>query len=271
MAKPVRILCVDDEANVLKALQRLFMDDNYEILTATSSRQGIAILEQYDSIPIVISDYRMPEMSGIDFLREVCERWPNTIRIVLSGYADAATVVAAINEGQIFKFIPKPWNDDELRITIRNVIEGYFIRKRNKQLTKELQERNEDLRRVNDTLEALVEERTADLKFHNQVLARSQRILDELPVAVVGVDSNSTIVQCNRKAFEWLSQDGQGIMGMKLQETSLRTIQPLISHTEQQSSVSFQATILSVHFKVMIQCMMGTDDLEGIIIVLDKE
>ncbi len=143
MAEHVTILCVDDEANVLKSLKRLFLDEDYEILTAESGKEGLVLLEQRQPVQVLISDYRMPAMDGVAFFKQVHERWPDTVRIVLSGYADTAVVVAAINEGQIYKFIPKPWNDDELKVAIAQALEWYFLVKAKNEL-------NEQLRQAND-------------------------------------------------------------------------------------------------------------------------
>lgn len=199
MEELVRILCVDDEANVLKSLERIFMDDEYEILTALSGQEGMALLEASQPVHVVISDYRMPEMNGVDFLSMVCSQWPDTVRIVLSGYADTAAVVSAINEGQVYKFIPKPWNDDDLRITIGNAVERYFLARKNIRLTRELQEKNEELNRVNYNLERLVAEKVSRVMFQNCLLTRAQQILDCLPVAVIGLDMKGMVVQCNRE------------------------------------------------------------------------
>src|SRR6266536_904479 len=109
MDEQIRILFVDDEKNVLRSLERTFLDEDYEILTATTGAEGLAVLQNNSPVQVVISDYRMPEMNGVDFLRKVCNQWPETVRIVPSGYADTASIVSAINEGQIYKFIPKPW------------------------------------------------------------------------------------------------------------------------------------------------------------------
>src|SRR6185369_152755 len=125
--EPVKILCVDDERNVLRALERIFLDDDYEIVLAGSGDEGLKIMEESGPFQVVISDYRMPAMNGVEFLRVVYERCPETVRIVLSGYADTGAIVAAINDGHIYKFIPKPWNDDELRVTIQNCLERYFL------------------------------------------------------------------------------------------------------------------------------------------------
>ncbi len=204
MAENVTILCVDDEANVLKSLKRLFLDEEYEILTAESGKEGLILLEQHQPVQVVISDYRMPEMDGVAFFKEVHTRWPETIRIVLSGYADTAAVVAAINEGQVYRFIPKPWNDDELKVTIAKAVERYFLVETNNQLTMELQRANYELSRIAAQLEEKVTERTEELLFQNKVLRHSQVILNILPMGVVGFDRDGVLVQRNRFAEEVL-------------------------------------------------------------------
>jgi two-component system NtrC family sensor kinase len=205
MDEPVRILCVDDEINVLRAIERIFMDDEYEIMKATSGAEGLEILKEVSPIQIVISDYRMPEMSGVDFLREVRDYWPETVRIVLSGYADAATIVAAINEGRIYKFIPKPWNTDELRVTIENALERYYLNRRNIELTMELKEKNDELNRINSCLEKTIAEKTAEVMLQNRILLQAQTILHHLPVGVITANPDGIVIQCNREAERILS------------------------------------------------------------------
>jgi two-component system NtrC family sensor kinase len=213
MDEQVRILCVDDEVNVLRSLERMFLDDDYELLIASSAAEGLEILERIKPVQIVISDYRMPVMNGVDFLREVCIKWPDTVRIVLSGYADTAAIVAAINEGQIYKFVPKPWNDDDLRVTVVNALEKYQLQKHNAQLLEELSRSNEELIMMNENLEQIVAERTEELLFRNRALGAAQNILDVLPVGVLGVDTEGTVVQCNRSAARLLELDEYNIIG----------------------------------------------------------
>lgn len=200
MSEQGKILFVDDESNVLRSLQRLFMDEDYELFTAPSGEEGLEILRAESDIQVVVSDYRMPEMNGVDFLKEVYEHWPNTVRIVLSGYADTGSIVGAINEGQIYRFIPKPWNDEELKIHIAKAFEIYFLREKNRKLAGKLQETNEELRLINENLEERVRERTDEVLFQNTVLKNSQNILDSLPVGVIGLDDSGLIVQCNKLA-----------------------------------------------------------------------
>jgi len=201
MEEPTRILCVDDEPNVLRSLTRLFLDDPYEILTALSGAEGLLILDRSGTVPVVISDYRMPGMSGVEFLGEVRKRWPEAVRIVLSGYADTGAIVSAINEGQIYRFVAKPWNDDELRITVANALERYDLGRRNLELAEELRRKNDELTALNQDLERRVVERTEALTTQNRRLTESLGILDNLPMAVVGMDPQGTVFQCNRKGM----------------------------------------------------------------------
>lgn len=201
MGEPIRILCIDDEQNVLRSLTRIFLDDPYEILTATSGAEGLLILAQSGTVPVVISDYRMPGMNGVEFLSEVRKRWPETVRIVLSGYADTGAIVSAINEGQIYRFVAKPWNDDELRVTVANALERYDLGRKNLELTEELRRKNDELTTLNRDLERRVIERTEALTTQNRLLTESLGILDNLPMAIVGMDPQGTVFQCNRKGM----------------------------------------------------------------------
>ncbi len=205
MDEPIRILCVDDEVNVLRSIERIFLDDEYEILKATSGAEGLEILNNVSPIQLVIADYRMPEMSGVDFLREVKQFWPETVRIVLSGYADTATIVAAINEGHIYKFVPKPWNSDELKVTVENALERHYLNRKNRELTVELKEKNEELNRVNSNLEKTIQEKTAEILLHNRILRQAQTILHNLPVGIISANADGIVIQCNSEAERILS------------------------------------------------------------------
>ncbi|MDX9715608.1 MAG: response regulator [Dissulfurispiraceae bacterium] len=196
-----KILCVDDEIGVLNSLKRVFMDEDYIFFTAQSGREGLEILRT-ESPQIIISDYRMPEMNGIDFLRQVRQISPETVRLVLSGYADTASMVEAINEGEIYKFIPKPWNDDELKVTVANAVERYQLYKRNMELTLELQKKNAELLMLNTQLQKLLDEKIMHLNFRNEILIKHQNILDALPVGILGIDPNNVAVLINKKWIE---------------------------------------------------------------------
>jgi CheY-like chemotaxis protein len=112
------LLLLDDEENILRALTRLLRRDGYKILTASNAREAFELLGRHE-VHVVISDQRMPDISGTEFLSQVRALYPDTERLVLSGYTDLRTVTEAINRGAIYKFLTKPWDDEELRREIR--------------------------------------------------------------------------------------------------------------------------------------------------------
>lgn len=213
MSSQTRILCVDDERNVLRSLERIFWDDDYLIMTAGSGEEGLRLLAEAPQVQVVISDFRMPGMNGVEFLKEVYRRHPDTLRIVLSGYADTAAVVAAINEGKIYKFIPKPWNDDELRMTVAKALEHFAAQHRSLRLAEELGRKNEELAALNAHLEQMVQERTAELRRQNLSLNYANLVLDQLPVGVVGLSPRGLVTQLNREAAELLAVEREPALG----------------------------------------------------------
>lgn len=117
---PLRtLLLVDDEENILRAIMRTLRTEGYRILTAANANAALEILRAHD-VNVVVSDQRMPGLAGTDFLAAVKEKYPDVLRILLSGYSDAAVITSAINRGTIYKFLTKPWNDEELRLEIRS-------------------------------------------------------------------------------------------------------------------------------------------------------
>lgn len=129
------ILLVDDEPNVLAALQRALMDEPLVFHTAQSGKEGIASL-QTQRFKVVISDERMPGMGGAEFLSIVKERFPESVRMMLTGHASLETTMKAVNSGEIYRFFVKPWNDIELKLAIRSAIEKYDLEEENRRLLK---------------------------------------------------------------------------------------------------------------------------------------
>ncbi len=156
------ILLVDDETNILKALHRLLRPEGYRILTAESGADALALLAR-ESVDLVVSDMRMPEMDGAVFLAKVRQTWPDTVRLLLTGHADMAQTVSAINQGEIYRFIAKPWNDQELIIIVRQALEQLYLKRENFRLQQLTAEQNEALKQANNTLEQKVAQRTAEL------------------------------------------------------------------------------------------------------------
>ncbi|MDD2883778.1 MAG: ATPase, T2SS/T4P/T4SS family [Dechloromonas sp.] len=139
-----RLLLVDDEPGIVKALSRVFRQENYEVVTAGNGEEGLRLLAAH-TVHLVISDFLMPGMDGARFLREVKSRSPDTLRIMLTGHANTDAVMGAINEGAVYKFILKPWNDDDLRVTVALALEQYDLITRNRALKAENDKKTKEI------------------------------------------------------------------------------------------------------------------------------
>lgn len=157
------LLFVDDEANILNSLKRLFRPLGYRILTAESGAAGLQVFGQ-NKIDLVISDMRMPEMSGAQFLEQVRARWPDAVRILLTGYADVTSTIDAINKGEIYRYISKPWDDNDIILTVRHALERKNLECEKERLEALTLKQNEDLKDLNANLEAKVRERTEEVR-----------------------------------------------------------------------------------------------------------
>ncbi|MEW6601457.1 MAG: response regulator [Nitrospirota bacterium] len=141
------ILLVDDEPNVISSLKRALMDEPYIIMTANSGIEGLNILKE-KRIKLVISDEKMPGMSGSEFLSAVKNLFPDTIRIILTGHASIQAAMNAVNNGEIYRFFSKPWNEIEIKLAIRSAIEKYDLEKENKRLLKTVKRQEGELRQL---------------------------------------------------------------------------------------------------------------------------
>lgn len=157
------LLFVDDESNILASLRRLFRPLGYRILTAESGAQGLAIFDS-ETIDLVISDMRMPEMDGAQFLEQVRLKSPNTIRILLTGYADIASTIDAINKGQVYRYIAKPWEDNDICLTVRHALEQKMLAREKERLEALTLKQNEELKDLNANLEEKVKARTEEVR-----------------------------------------------------------------------------------------------------------
>lgn len=166
------LLCVDDEPLILSALKRVFRSTGHRVLTAES---GAAALEMLacESVDLVMSDMRMPVMDGAQLLEQVKERWPHIVRLLLTGYADVNSTIAAINRGQIQRYITKPWNDDEIQLVVRDAFERLALLEDKRRLEILTLRQNDELKTLNASLESKVEERTAELSVANDRLRKN--------------------------------------------------------------------------------------------------
>jgi len=170
---PRTLLLVDDEENILSSLRRLFRKDGYRVLCASSGQEGLDILKQESAVDVIMSDQRMPQMTGTVFLRQAREISPDSIRIVLSGYTDLESVTNAINEGAVYKFLTKPWDDEILRLSIREALQHKWAMDENRMLQTMLVEVNAEfassIERLNSELQAVRQQQTTLLAFFQQL------------------------------------------------------------------------------------------------------
>jgi FixJ family two-component response regulator len=204
------LLLVDDEENITSALTRLLRRDGYTIYRASSGQEGLALLAQH-KFGVIISDQRMPEMTGTEFLSKVKELYPDTVRVVLSGYTEFTSITEAINRGAVYKFLTKPWEDDLLRAHIQEAFQRYEMKMENARLAQELQQANDELKRINHELEQRVEYKGREIVHNLEILRVSQEILEMIPLAAIGLDNEGLIVVANRMAHQLLSSNGKPI------------------------------------------------------------
>jgi len=156
------VLFVDDEVNILKALQRLLRHEDLEVLCAARAAEALDLLDRTPA-QVVVTDQRMPEMTGVDLLSAIRERHPDMVRMMLTGFTEMNVAVEAINRGEIYRLITKPWNDDELKATIRQAFDHYELKSEIRRLNQVTREQNFKLQDMNRNLEGKVRERTKQL------------------------------------------------------------------------------------------------------------
>lgn len=162
MSDPATLLFVDDEPSILSSLKRLFRPHGYQIFTAEGGAAGLEILDK-EEVDLIISDMRMPVMDGARFLEQARLNKPEAVRILLTGYADIESTIAAINQGQIYRYINKPWDDNEIVLLVRDALERRRLERENGHLNSVVERQNAELRELNAGLEQKVAERTAEL------------------------------------------------------------------------------------------------------------
>jgi len=151
---PYKIMIVDDEPANLRVLERLFRPD-YRVVTAPSGAEALALLEQND-VALLISDQRMPEMTGIELMTKTVDIRPHMVKILLTGYTDVGEIIAALNSGLVYRYLTKPWNNDDLRLTVSRALGHYEMMKAKHQLGMENQRLRGMLQEISEIASAVV-------------------------------------------------------------------------------------------------------------------
>lgn len=224
------LLLVDDEEDITAALARLLRGDGYKILRAHSAREGLELLTQH-TVGVIVSDQRMPEMTGVEFLSQVRGLYPKTIRMVLSGYADLNSVTDAINRGAVYKFLNKPWENDALCATVHDAFRHYELKQEEERLAAEIQLAREQLERINQELAASVarkENQIQHISHYDALTGLPNRLLfyDRLQQVLEQAqrdDRMAAVVLLNLDRFKQVNDSfGHPIGDQLLQSVALR-------------------------------------------------
>ncbi|WP_317202944.1 EAL domain-containing protein [Janthinobacterium sp.] len=205
------LLLVDDEQNIVSSLKRLLRRDDYQIFTANSGQEGLDLLAQHE-VDVIVSDQRMPGMIGADFLRAAKQLYPGTIRIMLSGYTELQSVTDAVNEGAIYKFLTKPWEDELLRGHIAEAFRLKEISDDNERLNLEVRTANHELAAANRKMEDLLQQKQQQISRDEISLNIARELLQFLPLPVIGMDDDGMIAFINAAA-ETLFRGGGALLG----------------------------------------------------------
>ncbi len=186
------ILFVDDEQSILNSLARLFRNSAYRIMTASSAGEAWKILKDHP-IHVIVTDYRMPGINGVELLKRVKMVYPGIIRIMLTGYADTAAVMEAVNQGAVYKFIAKPWNDDELRLAVRLALAQYDLMAENKRLK---DDRTEQIKNIDKLSKFINQSRLADQMLES-------RLIREQDVSKARIFKYRPVKRCLKFSIKW--------------------------------------------------------------------
>jgi diguanylate cyclase (GGDEF)-like protein/PAS domain S-box-containing protein len=229
--KPPRtILLVDDEPNIVSALKRLFRKDGHQILTANSGAEGLDILSK-QRVDLIISDQRMPGMTGVEFLRAAKVNYPDTIRIVLSGYTELQSVTDAINEGAVYRFLTKPWDDEQLRAQVQKAFELTGLHEENRKLDIKIRAVNQELVAANRQLNDLLNATRTQANRERTSLEIVREVLEHIPSPVIGVDDEGLIAFVNAAAQQ-LFKTAAPLLGNNLSD-ALPAIDEALGHIEE--------------------------------------
>lgn len=215
LKKPQRtLLLVDDEPNIVASLKRLFRRDGLLILTAGSGAEGLDMLSKY-KVDVIVSDQRMPGMTGIEFLRAAKASHPDTIRIVLSGFTELQSVTDAINEGAVYRFLTKPWDDEQLREHVQQAFAYKELQEENQQLNIKIRTTNQELVAANRQLSEVLQQAHHQLGRDETSLAIMREALQHIPLPVIGVDNDGLMALVNAAAERLFAREGP-LLGIEL-------------------------------------------------------
>jgi CheY-like chemotaxis protein len=214
MSEPLpRILVVDDEEAILETMTYTFQDE-YEVQTSTDARKALELLDTQAPFAVVLTDQRMPDMSGVEFVAEVFRRHPATVRMILTGFSDIEAIIQAINDGHVYAYITKPWEPEQLKQLMKQAVEHYKLTVENERLLA-------DLRKANVFLEA---------------------VMDELDTGAIALDADGVVQAINRPVREYLGL-GDDVRGRRFSDLltlpGIERIEQAVREAEREEGVAY--------------------------------
>ncbi|MCL5265461.1 MAG: response regulator [Chloroflexi bacterium] len=265
------IVLVDDEQNIINSLQRLLRREGYQIVTSTSGQQALDLLDQLakhgGSASVIVSDFRMPGMDGVKLLSLVREQFPETVRIILSGYADAETVQSAINEGQVYKFIAKPWDDDELKELVRSSTKQFETIANARTVLGRASALQKEAERVGLTLfpsppneedgelDQSISSSEPPSENDNSTFSVWQQVVSNLPAAVIGVDRDGLVAMANPYVQRLLGIDRRTILGSSFSDSLPSQLVDLVREAAGADSGRSMARVIVHGRSVKVECV----------------
>lgn len=217
---PLKIICIDDESNILQALKRTLRTESYEVVTTTSPEE---LLEQISTsaFAIMITDQRMPDIEGTKLLDIVKQVSPDTIRILLTGYTDITAATEAINRGSVYRFLTKPWDDDMLRLTLQQAMKDYSQGKDTKSSSERAKQKNSELSELNKILEVQLREKLQQIDQLNYQL--NGALIESIKTMAFATKEHNTIIAAHSKRVALMAT--QIALQMNLPELQVNQIE----------------------------------------------
>jgi len=257
------LLLVDDEDNILSSLKRLLRRDGYTILTACNAAEGLKRLAETE-VDVILSDQRMPGMTGVEFLRRAKELYPDSIRMVLSGYTELQSIIDAVNEGAIYKFLTKPWDDERLRGHVAEAFRQKDLADENRRLATQVENANTDYIELTARLEHVITQQREQAALLAASAGGMREVLDSLPAPVLGIDPDGTLAFINNAA-EALLPEAICALGQPLDDVLPAH---LIDAVRDASHNTRAVDLAGRSFQVLARPLSGSGAMRGRLVLL---
>jgi len=257
------LLLVDDEENILASLKRLLRRDGYTILTACGAAEGLQRLAETE-VDVIVSDQRMPGMTGVEFLRRAKQLYPDSIRMVLSGYTELQSIIDAVNEGAIYKFLTKPWDDERLRGHVAEAFRQKDLADENRRLASQVESANASYVELNARLEHVVAQQREQADLLAVSAGGMREVLDSLPAPVLGIDVDGTLAFVNHAA-EALLPESARLLGQPLREALPAAFLGAVTDPAGEAQT---IDIAGRRFQVLTRSLPGNGPMRGRLVLL---